>query len=114
MTSCASAGRSRSARRATTFRWWRTPAMSCCWPAQFHFDEESAGRFLDVGAIVAAAPKDAHFYCCGPTAMLKAFEAATANWPREQIHIEYFTAKQEPSKTGGFVVELARSGQEFV
>ena len=46
--------------------------------------------------------------------MLKAFEAATAIWPREQIHIEYFTPKQEPAKTGGFVVELARSGQEFV
>jgi ferredoxin-NADP reductase len=82
--------------------------------ALFHFDEESGGKFLDVAAIVGEAPKDAHLYCCGPTPMLKAFETATASWPREQIHIEYFTAKQEPSKTGGFVVELARSGQEFV
>src|SRR5260370_36566159 len=46
--------------------------------------------------------------------MLKAFEAATANWPRDHIHIEYFTPKQDAAKTGGFVVELARSGQEFV
>ena len=46
--------------------------------------------------------------------MLNAFEAATASWPREQVHIEYFTPKQEPDKKGGFVVELARSGQEFV
>src|SRR5437588_2771189 len=53
-------------------------------------------------------------YCCGPTPMLKAFEAATASWPRAQIHVEYFTPKEEPAKTGGFVVELARSGQEFV
>ncbi len=83
-------------------------------PAQFHFDDESAGKFLDVTAIVAEAPKDAHLYCCGPTPMLKAFEAATASWPREQIHIEYFTPKQDAAKTGGFVVELARSGQEFV
>jgi tetrachlorobenzoquinone reductase len=82
--------------------------------SQFHFDDESAGEFLDVIAIVAAAPKDAHLYCCGPTPMLKAFEAATANWPRDQIHVEYFTPKQEVAKTGGFVVELARSGQEFV
>jgi len=67
-------------------------------PAQFHFDDESAGSFLDVKAIVAEAPKDAHLYCCGPTPMLKAFEAATA----------------EADKKGGFVVELARSGQEFV
>jgi ferredoxin-NADP reductase len=80
----------------------------------FHFDDESAGKFLDVAAIIAQAPKDAHLYCCGPTPMLKAFEAATASWPREQVHIEYFTPKQESAKTGGFVVELARSGQEFV
>jgi tetrachlorobenzoquinone reductase len=82
--------------------------------SQFHFDDESDGKFLDVASIVAATPADAHLYCCGPTPMLKAFEAATARWPRDQIHIEYFTPKQEAAKTGGFVVELARSGQEFV
>jgi ferredoxin-NADP reductase len=89
-------------------------ALEAMTSSQFHFDEESAGKFLDVAGIVAATPKDAHLYCCGPTPMLKAFEAATADWPREQVHIEYFTPKQEPAKTGGFVVELARSGQEFV
>jgi ferredoxin-NADP reductase len=83
-------------------------------PAQFHFDEESGGKFLDVAAIIAAAPKDAHLYCCGPTPMLKAFETATENWPREQVHIEYFTPKQEAAKAGGFTVELARSGKAFV
>jgi ferredoxin-NADP reductase len=80
----------------------------------FHFDDENAGKFLNVAGIVAAAPKDAHLYCCGPTPMLKAFEAATADWPRGQVHVEYFTPKQqEPAKRGGFTVELARSGQEF-
>jgi ferredoxin len=84
-------------------------------PAQFHFDDEAAGKFLDVTSIIAETPKDAHLYCCGPTPMLKAFEAATKEWPREQIHVEYFTPKQEvDKKAGGFVVELARSGQEFV
>jgi ferredoxin-NADP reductase len=89
-------------------------ALEAMAPAQFHFDEESGGKFLDVGAIIAATPKDAHLYCCGPTPMLKAFETATADWPREQVHIEYFTPKQEAAKTGGFVVELARSGKEFI
>jgi tetrachlorobenzoquinone reductase len=79
----------------------------------FHFDDENAGRVLDIAGIVGAAPKDAHLYCCGPTPMLKAFEAATAHWPREQIHVEYFTPRQEPARKGGFTVELARSGQEF-
>jgi ferredoxin-NADP reductase len=82
--------------------------------AHLHFDDESGGKFLDIPAIVAAAPKDAHLYCCGPLPMLKAFEAATAEWPRKQIHVEYFAPKQEPAKAGGFVVELAKSGQEFV
>lgn len=82
-------------------------------PLQFHFDDENTGKFLNIAGIVAQAPKDAHLYCCGPTPMLNAFEAATKDWPREQIHIEYFTAKAEPAKKGGFTVELARSHQEF-
>ena len=45
--------------------------------------------------------------------MLRAFEVATADWPQAQIHVEYFTPKQEPAKKGGFTVELQRSGQEF-
>jgi ferredoxin-NADP reductase len=90
------------------------PALKEMAGAEFHFDDESGGKFLDVGALVAAAPKDAHLYCCGPTPMLKAFETATASWPPEQVHIEYFTPKQEAAKAGGFVVELARSGKEFM
>jgi ferredoxin-NADP reductase len=82
--------------------------------AQFHFDDENAGRVIDVSGIVAAANEDAHLYCCGPTPMLNAFETATSARPREQVHIEYFTPKQEPAaRKGGFIVELARSGQEF-
>jgi ferredoxin-NADP reductase len=82
-------------------------------PSQLHFDDENAGKFLDIGAIVAEAPTDTHLYCCGPTPMLNAFEAMTKDWPREQVHIEYFTPKAEPAKKGGFSVELARSNQEF-
>jgi len=82
--------------------------------ARFHFDDENQGKVLDVENIVAAAPRHAHLYCCGPTPMLQAFEQATASWPRAQVHVEYFTPKPEPAKKGGFVVELARSGQEFV
>ena len=89
-------------------------ALEAMTSSKFHFDEESGGKFLDVAAIVAGAPKDAHLYCCGPTPMLQAFESATTNWPREQIHIEYFTPKQEAAKSGGFTVELARSGKEFI
>jgi tetrachlorobenzoquinone reductase len=80
-----------------------------------HFDEEADGKFLDLAAAIAAAPANAHFYCCGPNPMLKAFEAAAASRPRPQVHVEYFTPKEEakPDELGGFWVELARSGEEY-
>jgi ferredoxin-NADP reductase len=81
--------------------------------AHLHFDDESGGKVLNVAAIVGAAPGEAHLYCCGPAPMLAAFEAAAAGWPRDQVHVEYFSAKPEPAMQGGFVVELARSGKEF-
>jgi len=82
--------------------------------AKLHFDDE-AGGFLDIAPIVAQAPAGAHLYCCGPGPMLKAFEDATRNLAREQVHIEYFTPKVDvaAAKKGGFTVELARSGVEY-
>jgi tetrachlorobenzoquinone reductase len=79
-----------------------------------HFDDE-AGKVLDIAAAIAETPQNAHIYCCGPNPMLKAFEAATATRPRNLIHVEYFTAKEEATegKLGGFWVELARSGEEY-
>jgi vanillate O-demethylase ferredoxin subunit len=73
-----------------------------------HVDEE-AGRVLDIPAIVRNAPDGAHLYCCGPVPMLEAFEAATADRPSTQVHVEYFTAKEKPAVEGGFQVKLARS-----
>ena len=80
-----------------------------------HFDDEAAGKFLDLAAAIAGAPANAHFYCCGPNPMLAAFEAATASRPRHNVHIEYFTPKAEAAagSLGGFWVELARSGEEY-
>ncbi len=80
-----------------------------------HFDDEAAGKFLDLAAAIGAAPQDAHFYCCGPNPMLTTFEAAVAGRPRSQVHVEYFTPKEEAAaaKLGGFWVELARSGEEY-
>ncbi|MGH6674355.1 MAG: PDR/VanB family oxidoreductase [Xanthobacteraceae bacterium] len=82
-----------------------------------HFDDE-AGKVLDIAAAIAETPASAHLYCCGPNPMLKAFEAAAAGRPRNLVHVEYFTPKEETSaeaesKLGGFWVELARSGEEY-
>jgi ferredoxin-NADP reductase len=80
---------------------------------RLHFDEEVDGKFLDLAGAIAAAPPNAHFYCCGPNPMLKAFEAAAASLPPHHIHVEYFTPKAEAATSGGFWVELARSGEEY-
>jgi ferredoxin-NADP reductase len=80
--------------------------------ARLHFDDQNAGRVLDIAGLMANAPKEAHLYCCGPTPMMQAFETAVAQWPRAQVHVEYFTAKEQV-RLGGFTVELARSGKEF-
>lgn len=79
---------------------------------RFNFDEEPGGAMLDLGGVVADAPANAHLYCCGPLPMLAAFEAATANLPREQVHVEYFTAKEAPATDGGFTVVLVKSKLE--
>lgn len=77
-----------------------------------HVDEE-AGSLLDLPAIAKGAPADAHFYCCGPTPMLDAYEAATAQFPEQQVHLERFAAKQAAAVDGGFVISLVRSSKEL-
>jgi vanillate O-demethylase ferredoxin subunit len=46
--------------------------------------------------------------------MLAAFEAATMELPEQQVHVEYFVAKEEAATNGGFTVELARSKRRLV
>ena len=86
--------------------------LACSPQVHLNFDDESGG-VLDLATIVAQSPREAHLYCCGPTPMLAAFEAATTNWPIERKHVEYFVSNSAPSLDGGFVVELKRSGREF-
>lgn len=80
----------------------------------FNFDGEPGGTMLDIASVIAAAPSDAHLYCCGPLPMLDAFEAATESAPRARVHVEYFTAKEAPAAEGGFTVVLAKTGRSFV
>lgn len=77
----------------------------------FHFDDEDGG-FLPIAELIAASPKDAHLYCCGPLPMMEAFLAAAnaGGRPAEQLHVEYFEATQQRATAGGFAVVLARTG----
>ncbi|MGM5024085.1 PDR/VanB family oxidoreductase [Tardiphaga sp. 367_B4_N1_1] len=76
---------------------------------QIDFDDQRDGRIFDIERIVRSAPADAHLYCCGPAAMLEAFEVATADRPPDTIHVEYFQSKEAPAVDGGFEVVLSRS-----
>jgi len=79
-------------------------------PSHVHLDDESAGKFLDLGQIIRSAPPEAHLYCCGPLPMIAAFDEAAAAISDQYKHVEYFTPKEAPSQEGGFIVKLARQG----
>ena len=80
---------------------------------EFHFDDEQ-GKFFDCAGVIENAAANWHLYCCGPAAMLEAFDNLTQNRLPSFVHAEYFTAKHAVALDGGYTVELARSGQTFV
>ncbi|HEX7710704.1 MAG TPA: PDR/VanB family oxidoreductase, partial [Sphingomonadaceae bacterium] len=81
---------------------------------KFHFDDE-AGELFPMADAVAAAPRDAHLYCCGPAPMIESFidQAKADGRDGRAIHFEYFTAPAAPAADGSFTVALARSGIEL-
>ena len=80
---------------------------------QLNFDREPGGAMLDIVETVKAASASSHLYCCGPSPMLEAFEAATKDLHRDRVHVEYFTAVEPPATEGGFTVILAKSNREI-
>ncbi|MEO8753283.1 MAG: ferredoxin reductase, partial [Casimicrobiaceae bacterium] len=84
---------------------------------RYNFDQEPGGRMLDIEALVAAAPPETHFYCCGPLPMLGAFERAMSARLPAFAHVEYFSARAATAPvgaaghSGGYTIELAKSGQ---
>lgn len=78
-----------------------------------HCFATARARRMDIAAIAAAAPAQAHLYCCGPNAMIDDFERACAGRPAAQVHFERFAASQAAAVDGGYAVELRRSGQRL-
>ncbi|MFO6293586.1 PDR/VanB family oxidoreductase, partial [Pseudomonas aeruginosa] len=78
---------------------------------QLHFDDEKGGP-MDLGAFLGARASTAHFYCCGPTPMIDAFETHCERLGHPHVHIERFAAApQAPAAPqGSYEVRLARSG----
>ena len=80
-----------------------------------NYDGGMSCKRLDLAAIVASAPADAHVYCCGPIRMLEAFEAACVDRDPALVHREYFAAPAMPQPAGAsdqeFTVTLTRTGK---
>lgn len=79
---------------------------------QFHFDDER-GRPPDLKVFLATQPADSDFYCCGPLAMIEAFEAACGSLGLKNVHVERFAAKGmvEGTQRGWYQVVLAHDGR---
>ena len=65
--------------------------------------------------LLAAYPNETHFYGCGPSPMLDAFQKACDGLGYTHVHLERFAAvKHEgvsPINANGFTVELRRSAR---
>ena len=86
-------------------------------PVTWHFDAEKGGP-PDLHALLAArAPGPrTHYYACGPTVMLDAFESTCAKLGYTHAHIERFSALEvAPSSEAraSYTAELRRSGRTF-
>ena len=79
----------------------------------YHFNDEKGG-LPDLASYLAGRPADTHFYCCGPTPMLDAFEQTCERLGYPHAHIERFTAAEVPAAADAqdsYSVELSKSGK---
>lgn len=71
---------------------------------------------LDLRKVVAESAPGTHFYCCGPTPMMKAFGEATQALDPAQVHVEWFTASGatalDSAPAAAFLIRTHRSGKE--
>lgn len=70
---------------------------------------------IDLGALIAAAPKNAQVFCCGPMGMIEAVKTAAeaAGFGGDQVHFELFTTPDAQDSDKPFEVEISSTGQVF-
>src|SRR5712671_4135937 len=84
----------------------------------FHYDDGDPAKGLDITALLREPQAGTHLYYCGPAGMMAAAKAASAHWPAENVHCEYFSgpAAAPPARLEddrAFVVRLAQRGGEY-
>ena len=89
------------------------------------FDGMPGVASLDLAGLVGQATPDTHLYCCGPEALMHAFERACAGRDPSTVHVEWFKAPATASAVGastaasttgadrGFTVQLQRSQRQL-
>ncbi len=91
-------------------------------PERIHlyFEAEPGKPAFDIRNIVSAAGAEDHFYCCGPTPMLDAYQQACKDIAPARVHMEYFGPRQavplaSESDAGPktFAIDLRRSGMSL-
>ena len=79
-----------------------------------HHDGGDATRSLDLARLLETCEPGTHLYYCGPAAFMEAARRASAHWPSDAVHCEYFTPPGEATSPGTanrpFKVKLARTG----
>jgi vanillate O-demethylase ferredoxin subunit len=84
----------------------------------FHYDDGDPAKGLDIASLLKEPRAGTHLYYCGPAGMMAAAKAASAHWPAENVHCEYFSgpAAAPPARLEDdrpFTVRLARNGGEY-
>ncbi|HMG49417.1 MAG TPA: PDR/VanB family oxidoreductase [Inquilinus sp.] len=78
-----------------------------------HFSRGEVPAPLDIAALIARVPPDAHVYCCGPAAMIRTVQDAAGPQFAGRLHAELFGRADGAADDSDFTVELARSGRRI-
>ncbi|MEP9352583.1 PDR/VanB family oxidoreductase [Xanthobacter sp. KR7-65] len=81
--------------------------------AQVH--DTRAGLRPLLGDLLAPFAGTGAAACCGPAALIDAFEAATRDWPADRVHVERFVPPplEAPREAQDYRLVLARTGGEI-
>ncbi len=80
-----------------------------------HFDGGDISRGVDLTALLSKRAPAAHVYVCGPLGLIKAVNAAAADWPKGSVHYELFKGSEADlapeNNDQPFEITLRKSGK---
>ena len=83
----------------------------------FHHDQGNPENGLDIKTLLSTNEPGTHVYFCGPASFMNAVEGASADWPIETLHFEYFSKSEdsefEEKNNKEFFVKIAKTGDVF-